>query len=435
MAASYLRRGMTQPATFSLFARNLPEQRGFLVAAGLARCLDLVSGFGFQPDDLRYLREHTDLSRGDLDALARLRFDGDVWAVPEGRIVFAGEPILEVTASLPVAQLLETALLNQATFATTIASKAARCVLAAREATVVDFGARRTHGLEAALTVARCCAMVGFAGTSYVAAARRFGLPAIGTVAHSYIQAFPTEFDAFAAFGKDFPRAATFLVDTYETRTGVARAIQVAAELGIPESRVGIRLDSGDLESLARQARAMLDAAAMPHATIVASGGLDEWRVDTLVRRGAPIDAYGVGTRIGVSWDAPSLDSAYKLVEYAGRPVMKVSAGKWTDPGCKQVYRGGTAEPDVLALRTEPAPAGTRALLSPAMIGGAQVAPPESLADIRERVARDLAWLPDPARRIVDPEPIPVRRSAALRALTGNIVTELTGVAGPMGGT
>lgn len=426
MAASYLRRGMTEPATFSLFARKLPPGRGFFVAAGVPACVDLACGFAFRPDELDYLRDEAGLGPADLSALAGLRFDGDIWAVPEGRAVFAGEPLLEVTASLPVAQLLETALLNQATFGTVIASKAVRCRIAAADADVVDFAARRTHGLEAALTVARASAIAGFAGTSYVEAARRFGLAAVGTMAHSYVQAFRTEIDAFRAFGEDFPDATVFLVDTYDTAAGVRQAIAVASELRLPQAKVGVRLDSGDLAVLARQARAMLDDAGMPEARILAGGGLDEYAIAALVAAAAPVDAYGVGTRMGVSWDAPSLDSAYKLVEYAGRPVMKLSTGKATDPGAKQVYRGAPGEPDLLALRDEPAPAGREPLLRPVVLRGERVGDLASVAAARARLDHDLRWLPGSAKAIACPEPPAVRRSDRLRALTRRVTASLT---------
>jgi len=260
MAASYLRRGMDEPATFSLFVRNLPPNRGFLVAAGLESCLEFLEGFGFEEDDLRYLAGELDYDEDTIERFRGLRFTGDVWAVPEGRIVFADEPIVEVTAPIAVAQLVETYLLNQITFQTTIASKAARCRLAARDRDVVDFAFRRSQGTDAAMAVARTTAMVGFAATSNVEAARRFGLRVAGTMAHSYIQSFPTEADAFRAFAQDFPDRTTFLVDTYDTPNGVRTAIEVIRELRLTE-HLGIRLDSGDLEELSREARRILDQA------------------------------------------------------------------------------------------------------------------------------------------------------------------------------
>ncbi|MGN6576548.1 MAG: nicotinate phosphoribosyltransferase [Nocardioides sp.] len=337
MAASYLRREMTAPATFSLFVRKLPPDRGFLVAAGLESCLRLLEDYSLTGDDLDYLHDELGFTTGDLAELASIRFTGDVRAVPEGTIVFAGEPILEVTAPLPEAQLVETLLLNQVTFATAIASKAARCRLAAPHATLVDFAARRTHGIEAALVVARSSAIAGFDATSYVEAARTFGLSAVGTMAHSYVQAFPSEVEAFAAFAEDFPDRSVFLVYTFDTSAGVRHAIEVATDLCLPADGFGIRLDSGDLGEQAVLARGMLDAAGYAGARIMASGGLDDHSIAGLVGQGAPIDTFGIGTKMGVSWDAPSFDSAYKLVAVGDRPVMKLSAGKVTAPGAKQV--------------------------------------------------------------------------------------------------
>lgn len=417
MAVSYLRRGMTGPATFSLFVRDLPPCRGFLVAAGLSDGLDLLARWRFTDEELCYLRDEVGLSRSDVASLAGLRFTGDVWSVPEGRVVFANEPLLEVTAPLPLAQLVETMLLNQITYQTAIASKAARCRIAAGGTELVDFAARRTHGLEAALAVARLTALVGFAGTSYVEGARRFGLRPVGTMAHSYVEAFPDELAAFRAFATDFPDATVFLVDTYGTETGVAHAIAVATELGLPDRCVGIRLDSGDLDALARSARQKLDDAGLLGARVMASGGLDEYAVARLVATGAPIGAFGVGTKVGVSADAPSLDSAYKLVDYSGRPVMKLSTGKVTAPAAKQVYRGVSGEPDILALRDEPAPADREPMLVPVMRAGCRLAEAEPLTATRRRFEQDLAWLPERTRALTEPVPVPVHPTVALSAL------------------
>src|SRR6266540_1588805 len=388
MAASYLRRGMEEGATFSLFVRHLPPSRGFLVSAGLESCLTFLEGFGFDDDDLRYLANEIGYDEETIERFRSLRFQGDVWAVPEGRIVFADEPLLEVTAPIPVAQLVETFLLNQITFQTTIASKAARCRVAAKDRDVVDFGFRRTQGIDAALAVARTTAMVGFVATSNVEAARRYGLRAAGTMAHSYVEAFPTEADAFRAFAQDFPSRTTFLVDTYDTANGVRNAIEVIGELGLTEP-LGVRLDSGDL---------------------------DETDVDRLVIAGAPIDAFGVGTRVGVSADAPYLDSVYKLVEYDGQPVLKLSAEKSTEPGRKQVFRGEGG--DVIGLRDEPPPPATELLLVPVMLGGKRSGPPRNLETARRLFEADLARLPEPVRRIANPEPLEAAFSDALKRLT-----------------
>ena len=414
MAASYLRRDMRQEATFSLFVRNLPRERGFLVAAGLEPALEALAAFHFAPEDLAYLRG-LGFEEDVLAAFAELRFAGDVWAVPEGRIVFANEPLLELTAPMPVAQLVEPFLLNLLTFQTTIASKAARCAIAAGGRDLVDFALRRTQGLDAALAVARVTAMVGFGATSNVEAARRYGLTAAGTMAHSYIESFPTEIEAFRTFALDRPGNATFLVDTYDVHQGVRNAIAVIRELGLTE-HLGIRLDSGDLATLARDARAMLDDADLPHVRIVASGGLDEHDVARLVADGAPIDTFGVGTRIGVSADAPTLDSAYKLVEFDGGPVVKLSAEKASYPGRKQVFRSDTG--DVLGLRDEAPPSGAAPLLVAAMHRGERVGGSATLPDGRTRFEADLRALPADARRLEAPVAPRASISPALAALT-----------------
>jgi len=415
MAASYLRRGMTEPATFSLYVRTLPAERGFLVSAGLDACLGVLETFSFEDDDLAYLAANG-FDVEAIRAFREVRFDGDVWAMPEGRIVHADEPILEVTAPLPVAQLVETLLLNQVTLHTTVASKAARFRIAARGRDLVDFAFRRTHGREAAMAVARASAIVGFVATSNVDAARHYGLRAAGTMAHSFIEAFPTEVEAFRAFAEDHPDRTTFLVDTYDTEQGVRNAIEVVRELGIT-GHVGVRLDSGNLAELSRAARKLLDDAGLADARVFASGGLDELEVAELVEANAPVDAFGIGTQMGVSADAPFVDSVYKLVESDGGPVLKLSAAKQTAPGRKQVWRSRRG--DVLSLRDEPSPgADAEPLLGPVMRAGARLAAPPTIEEMRARFDADLAALPDGARRLRAPEPIQARHSDALVALT-----------------
>src|SRR5262245_51595120 len=402
MAASDLERGMGGEATFSLFVRQLPPTRGFLVAAGLEPALAFLENFGLTEEELDYLGRELWFEDPVLDALGALRFRGDVWAVPEGRVVFANEPLLELTAPIAVAQLVEPYLLNQITFQTTIASKAARCVLAADGRAVVDFALRRTQGLDAALAVARCSSIVGFAATSNVDAARMYGLRPTGTMAHSYIESFPSERDAFRTFARDFPNRTTFLVDTFDTINGVRTAIEVIEEMGLLASEnLGIRLDSGDLDELSRASRKLLDEADLQRVRIFASGGLDEVEVDRLVRGGAPIDAFGIGTRMGVSADAPSLDSAYKLVEYDGRPILKLSAQKVTEPGRKQVFRG--PEGDVVGLRDEAVPEEHEPLLVPVMRGGQRTGPHRTLETARSLFRSDLGRVPESARRIEEP--------------------------------
>jgi nicotinate phosphoribosyltransferase len=417
MAASYLRRGMHGVATFSLYVRGLPRTRGFLVAAGLEPCLSFLESFSFTTDELEALGRMGFDDRA-LEDFAPLRFAGDVWAVPEGRVVYAQEPVLEVTAPMAVAQLVETMLLNQITLHTTLASKAARFTLAAEGRQLVDFAFRRTLGVDAAMAVARSSALVGFVATSNVEAARRFGLRAAGTMAHSFVEAFPTEGEAFRAFAEDHPSRTTFLVDTYDTIGGVHAAIDTIRSLGL-DGDLGVRLDSGDLDALARATRSVLDDAGLPHARIFASGGLDELEVHELVRAGAPVDAFGVGTQLGVSADAPYVDSVYKLVEYDGRPVMKLSSEKVTPPGRKQAWRRRETEHrDVLGLRDEPTPETTEPMLVPVMREGERIGDAPTLSETRATFETDIARVPQKARRLTHPEHVLVTHSEALREVT-----------------
>jgi nicotinate phosphoribosyltransferase len=427
MAASYLRRGMAGPATFSLFVRKLPPRRGFLVAAGLEDCLAFLEAFTFADEDLAWLRGHG-FDADTVDALAALRFTGDVHAVPEGRVVLPNEPLIEVTAPIAEAQLVETFLLNQVTFQTAIATKAARCRLAAGDRIdLVDFALRRTHGVDAGMAVARLSAMAGFEATSNVEAARRYGLRPAGTMAHSYIEAFACEADAFRAYAQDRPAARTFLVDTYDTLDGVRTAIDVIRELGLA-GPLAVRLDSGDIAALARQTRQLLDEAGLALVQIFASGGLDEYDLERLRREAVPVDAAGVGTKLGVSADAPYLDSAYKLVAYGDRPVLKLSPGKATLPGPKQVWRPvPTISVDVLTSRTEPGPPNHEPLLVPVMRAGARTRLRDTLDAARDRLAHDLEALPPHALDLHDPVPPPVEVSSHLRALTERVARRFTG--------
>ena len=430
MAASYLRRAMTGTATFSLFVRELPATRGFVVAAGLEDCLDYLESFGFEEEDLAWLGAHG-FDDGMLGALAATRFTGDVHAVAEGTVLFAGEPLLEVTAPLHEAQLVESFLLNQLTYQTSLASKAVRCTLAAGDIELVDFALRRTHGTEASMAVARAAAIAGFTGTSNVEAARRFGLVAAGTMAHSYVEAFEDETAAFAAFADDLPGPYTFLVDTYDTVEGVRRAAAFIGSCDLPPP-LSVRIDSGDLGALAFDARKILDAAGLHDVKIFLSGALDEYALDRLRETGAPVDAAGIGTRFGVSADAPYLDTVYKLVSFEGRPIVKLSPGKETLPGPKQVWRRLGA-PDLLAGRDETGPEGAEPLLQPALRGGRRVAPRGNLAAAHARVQRGLEWLPDDARRIVDPVPVPIEVSDALQALQAETTERLRAKARRLG--
>ena len=423
MTLAYMREAMTEPARFSLFTRKLPPDRGFLVAAGLESALSYLEHFEVDDDDVAAFATVVDRPAHDLDGLRGLRFTGEVLAVPEGRVVLPGEPLLEVTAPLPEAQLVETFLLNQITHQTAVASKAARCVIAARGKPVVDFSLRRTHGVEAGMHAARAGAIVGFAGTSNVAAARIYGVPAVGTMAHSFVEAFLDEKDAFRTFARHTRGPVTLLVDTYDTTIGVGIAAEVLREL-TDHRAFGVRLDSGDLDALARSARRTLDAAGMEKAAIIVSGGLDEYGIDTLVSADAPVDLFAVGTKIGTAADQPYLDSAYKLVEYAGRPVMKLSAGKITAPGPKQVFRRRNCR-DVLTVRGEECPPGAEPLLEKVMSHGRRLAPKSSTAEAilvaRQRFSTDLVELPSSTRLIHRPTALTPETSHQLARLTEEV--------------
>ena len=398
MLQSYRRRGMTEPATFELFVRHLPKARRFLVACGLEAALEYLSTLRFSASDLVYLRTLGRFNDEFLGWLGDLRFTGDVWAMPEGEALFAGEPMLRVTAPLPEAQLAESFLLSTVLYATGVASKAARCVIAAGDREVVDFSLRRDHGPGAALTAARSAWIAGAAGTSNVLAGKRFGIPVVGTMAHSYVMAFEDEREAFREYARDFPDAAVLLVDTYDTEEGVRRAIEVGRELAARGHALrGIRLDSGDLAALAHTTRRMLDAAGLTSARIVASGDLNEYRIAEIVGAGAPVDTFGVGTELGVVADAPALAGVYKLVEYAGRGRAKRSPEKQSLGGRKQVWRRDGFL-DVLALDGVPIE-GARPLLERVMDGGRPVRAP-ALDEARERCADVLAALPAELREL-----------------------------------
>ena len=392
MLQSYYRLGMTEPATFELFVRHLPPARRFLIACGLDAGLDYLASLRFTAEDVAFLRSLGRFDDGFLDSLRGFRFTGEVWAIPEGEAFFAGEPVLRVTAPLPEAQLVETFLLNTVLYATAVASKAARCVIAAEGRDVVDFSLRRDHGGEASLIAARSAWVAGAAGTSNVLAGKRFGIPLYGTMAHSYVMAFEDEREAFRAYAREFPSAAVLLVDTYDAEEGVGKAIEVARELEASgQALSGVRLDSGDLPSLARTARRMLDDAGLTSARIVASGDLNEYRIADIVRAGAPVDTFGVGTELGVVADAPVLAGVYKLVEYAGRERAKRSPDKASLGGRKQVWRRDDLR-DVIA-RDGVAIDGARPLLTQVMTGGRSVID-ATLDDARKRCAATLEALP-----------------------------------------
>ncbi|HYO57433.1 nicotinate phosphoribosyltransferase [Archangium sp.] len=427
MVDAYLSEGLHDEAAFSLFVRRLPARRNFLLACGLEDVLSYLETLRFSPEELAWLESLGRFSPRMLDWLEHFRFTGDVHAVPEGTPVFAEEPLLEVVAPLPEAQLVETYLINQVHLQTLAASKAARVVEAARGRPVVDFGVRRMHGVDAGLKVARAAHVAGVSATSNLLAGQRYGIPVAGTMAHSYIQAHDDELAAFRAYARRYPET-TLLVDTYDTLEGVQKVVRLARELG-PDFQVrAVRLDSGDLVSLAHSARWLLDAAGLEHVRIFASGGLDEDAVARLLAHHAPIDAFGVGTAMGVSADAPSLDMAYKLVSYAGHGRLKLSTGKVLLPERKQVFReeeDGVARRDVLARHGEALPG--RPLLRQVMHAGRRLedASP-TLEEIRSHAREELARLPLEVRQLepVRP-PYPVDVSPVLSEAKEQVVAEL----------
>ena len=418
MMQAYLQEDMTDDAVFSLFVRRLPPQRNLLLACGLDTVLDYLQSLQFTGDEISYLRSLNRFSDSFLNWLADFRFTGDVFAVPEGTPVFANEPIMEVRASLPQAQLIETFIMNQVHVQTMLASKALRVVQAAQGRPVIDFGARRMHGTDAALKAARSFYIAGVAATSNVLAGQTYGIPVSGTMAHSYIQSHDDETDAFRAFIRQYPDT-ILLVDTYDTLDGVHKIIGLAGEMGTVFQVRALRLDSGDLLSLARRSRALLDSAGLNGVEIFASGGLDEYSIHELVHAGAPIDGFGVGTNMGVSADAPSLDIAYKLCEYAGKGRLKLSSGKPVLPGRKQVYRetrDGIAIFDTIAGLLEKAPG--RPLLKQVMKNGCRLDDSRiSLNEIRAHAQRELTLFPKMLLSLQPAVPAyPVRISSGLEA-------------------
>ncbi len=424
MLQAYHARGMNATAAFEFFVRKLPARRNYLVAAGLEQALDYLEALRFTPEELDWLGHIGRFSGAFLASLADLRFTGDVEAMPEGTVFFADEPILRIVAPLREAQLVESRVMNLLHYQTLVASKAARIALAAPGKLLVDFGLRRAHGAEAALLSARASFLAGFSGTATVEAARQFGIPLYGTMAHSYVQAHADESEAFEHFALTQPGNVVLLIDTYDTERAAAKVVDLASKLAAQGVAIkGVRIDSGDLGEHARRVRAILDAGGLQGVTIFASGNLDEYELARLRDEDAPIDGFGVGTRMNTSADAPYLDCAYKLQEYDGRARRKRSEGKATWPGRKQVWRHRDAEGllvrDVLTLADRPESGD--ALLVPVMRGGKRLAPRPALAEARVNARWELSRLAAPLRSLEPAAPHPVEVAPALRALAAEI--------------
>ncbi len=427
MGQAYWRSDVTGEATFSLFFRKFPDNRAYYVFVGLQEVLDFLQGLQFSDQDIGALRAFGLFDEGFLSFLSTLRFTGDVRAMAEGTPFFENEPVLEVTGPIIECQLAETYLLNQVSLQSMLATKAARVVHAAQGKQVVDFAARRTHGTDAAHKLARASYIAGFDGTSNVLAAATYDIPARGTMAHSFVSAFPAEIDAFRAYARAFPDSSTFLVDTYDTLSGVGNAITVALEMKKQGHMLrAVRLDSGDFLELSWASRRMLDDAGLGEVQVFASGGLDEHSIDALVGAGAPINGFGVGTRLGTSADAPHADMVYKLVAFEGKPVMKLSPDKVNFPGRKQVCRhaddDGTYSGDLIvrAEEVEPQEGRSEPLLSEVMRRGRQVRPHPGLEQLRTSSAEQLARVPDGVKAIDATDPYEVSVSDELRLLAEN---------------
>ncbi|MDD5347445.1 MAG: nicotinate phosphoribosyltransferase [Candidatus Omnitrophica bacterium] len=435
MAECYRRYKPDTVATFELFVRELPANRSFLLCAGLEDVISFVQGLCFQPDDIEYLRSRRMFSEEFLGHLSRLSFTGDIWAMPEGTVFFPNEPVIRVTAPVIEAQLVESFLLSTINLQTMIASKAARVVLAAKGRPVFDFSLRRTHGPAAALSVARSSYIAGCAGTSNVLAGKVYGMPVAGTMAHSFVMSFANELESFQAYTRTFADTSVLLVDTYDTRKGLANAVKAGLALAQAGHRLaGVRIDSGDIPALSKLARRMFDAAGLTQVKVVASGNLDEFAIEELLKQGACVDSFGVGTQMGTSFDAPALDAIYKLVEVSQAngellPTMKLSAAKVTLPGRKQVFRnrdaGGTMTSDVIGLEDEKAKG--EPLLRKVIERGKCVYSLPSLEEIRQHAKKELEGLPQKLKdiRVPKKQSYKISTGAKLAALTGRLKSRL----------
>lgn len=424
MAQAYLEQGMDEPAVFEFFVRKLPTHRNFLVAAGLEQVLDYLSELRISKEELAWLDQSGRFSSQLLHYLETLRFTGDVEAMPEGTIFFPHEPIFKIVAPLPEAQLVESRVINLLNFQTMVASKAARSVLAAGGKPLIDFGLRRAHGAEAGLLAARASFLAGFAGTATVLAGMAYRIPLHGTMAHSFVQAHEDEIVAFEHFAQTHPTNVILLIDTYDTEAAADKVVSLALTLKTKGITVkGVRLDSGDLADHARKVRRVLDEGGLPHAQILASGNLDEYRLRDLIQSRAPIDSFAVGTAMTTSSDASSLDCAYKLQEYGGRSCRKRSEGKATWPGRKQVYRyladDGHMDHDIVTTHDDRLPG--EPLLQPVMKNGCRLAPWPDLTELQHHTAAQLRQLPESLRALETVPAYDVRISSTLQSLAQTV--------------
>jgi nicotinate phosphoribosyltransferase len=424
MLEAYLREGMEETAAFEFYVRNLPAHRGFLVASGLESLLSFLENLRFSNEEIAYLAKTGRFSQRALDYLAEFRFTGDLYALPEGTVFFANEPLIRIVGPIPEAQFVETRAINLLHFETLIATKAARCMLAAHgRALLVDFGLRRAHGAEAGMLAARASRIAGFAGTSTVLAGALYGIPVFGTMAHSYIEAHENEEEAFIAYARANPTNVTLLIDTYDTLRGARHAVFAAKKLAAEGIRTrAVRLDSGDILTLSKEVRSLLDRDGLREIQIFVSGDIDEEAIRRLLAGGAPIDGFGVGTKLDTSEDAPYLECAYKLVEYAGKPRLKTSAGKATLPGRKQIFRqtdAGVMSGDMVTLEEE-RPAG-EPLLRKVMERERRLDPPSDLAAIAHYTGEQLKALPEHLRRLETTPPYYVGISQDLLGLRDEI--------------
>jgi len=427
MMQGYHDAGMKDVAVFEFFVRKLRPGRGFLMAAGLEQSLEFLEGLHFTSEELSWLANTGRFSNDFLAGLETLRFTGDVHAMPEGTIFFPNEPILRVTAPIAQAQLVETRLINLLHFQTLIASKAARMVLMAPDKLLVDFGLRRAHGAEAGLLAARAGYIAGFSGTATVQAGMQFGIPLFGTMAHSFVQAHADESLAFEHFARAQPDNVVLLIDTYDTEAAAHKVVALAPRLERDGIHIkGVRIDSGNLADHARQVRKILDAGGLQRVTIFASGDLDEHVLHDMLSGGAPVDGFGIGTRLDTSSDVPYLDCAYKLEEYAGKARRKRSEGKQTWPGRKQVYRNydavGRMESDIVTVEGDPQQG--EPLIKPMMRGGKRLAAGASITDIRSHAAANLARLPETLRKLHEPYTYEVEISSELYELAAQVDRE-----------